>query len=259
MKLTRRSVLRGSAVAVAAPAAGYALASPRLAAAAPPPRQPQHAWRHGLSLFDELKYPAGFKHFDYVNPQAPKGGTVRMIAIGTFDNFNMAVSGVRGSLAAGIEPRLQHADGGRARRGVHRIRAAGRSGQPSAGFLVGDLSPARRCALARRQAGHGRGRDLLARGIQEASPAIRRLLPACDQGREDRRARRHLHLRRPRQPRAAADRRPALRAAQALVGRHRRATATSATSARPRSSRRSAPAPTGSSTSSPAAPSSTSG
>ena len=59
-------------------------------------------WRHGLSLFGDVKYPAGFKHFDYVNPQAPKGGLVRMIAVGTFDNFNMAVSGVRGSIAAGL-------------------------------------------------------------------------------------------------------------------------------------------------------------
>jgi ABC-type oligopeptide transport system substrate-binding subunit len=29
-----------------------------------------------LSLFGDLKYPAGFKHFDYVNPKAPKGGVV---------------------------------------------------------------------------------------------------------------------------------------------------------------------------------------
>ena len=31
-------------------------------------------WRHGLSLFGDLKYPPEFRHFDYVNPQAPKGG-----------------------------------------------------------------------------------------------------------------------------------------------------------------------------------------
>ncbi len=102
MKLSRRSVLRGSAVALAAPALDT-LALPGLAisAAAQPDAEAQ-PWRHGLSLFDELKYPAGFKHFDYVNPQAPKGGTVRMIAIGTFDNFNMAVAGVRGTLSAGL-------------------------------------------------------------------------------------------------------------------------------------------------------------
>jgi microcin C transport system substrate-binding protein len=55
-------------------------------------------WRHGLSLFDDVKYPAGFKQFDYVNAQAPKGGVVRISAVGTFDNFNLAVGNVRGSL-----------------------------------------------------------------------------------------------------------------------------------------------------------------
>ena len=60
-------------------------------------------WRHGLSLFGEVKYPPDFTHFNYVNPQAPKGGRARQIAIGTFDNFNMIVAGVKGALAAGIE------------------------------------------------------------------------------------------------------------------------------------------------------------
>ena len=52
-------------------------------------------------LFGELKYPPGFRSFDYVNPNAPKAGSVRMIGIGTFDNFNEVVAGVKGSLAAG--------------------------------------------------------------------------------------------------------------------------------------------------------------
>ena len=56
-------------------------------------------WRHALSLFGNIKYPAGFKRFDYVNPDAPKGGVARMISIGTFDNFNVAVAGVKGSIA----------------------------------------------------------------------------------------------------------------------------------------------------------------
>ena len=55
--------------------------------------------RHALSLFGDIKYPADFKRFDYVNPDAPKGGVARMISIGTFDNFNMAVMGVKGSIA----------------------------------------------------------------------------------------------------------------------------------------------------------------
>lgn len=45
-------------------------------------------WRHGLSLLGELKYEEGFPHFDYVNPDAPKGGRVRMSSIGSFDSLN---------------------------------------------------------------------------------------------------------------------------------------------------------------------------
>ena len=60
-------------------------------------------WRHGLSLFGDLRYPVGFKQFDYVNAAAPKGGSARQIAFGTYDNFNLVVSGVKGSLAAGID------------------------------------------------------------------------------------------------------------------------------------------------------------
>src|SRR3974390_2250755 len=59
-------------------------------------------WRHGGSLFGDLKYPTGFGHFEYVNPDAPKGGTAQQIALGTFDNFNSVVAGVKGSLVAGV-------------------------------------------------------------------------------------------------------------------------------------------------------------
>ncbi|MGB6535361.1 MAG: extracellular solute-binding protein [Xanthobacteraceae bacterium] len=60
------------------------------------------SWRHGVSLYGDLKYPDGFKHFDYVKADAPKRGTARQIALGTFDNFNMVVAGVKGDLARGI-------------------------------------------------------------------------------------------------------------------------------------------------------------
>jgi len=59
-------------------------------------------WRHGLSLFGAVKYPAGFKRFDYVNPDAPKGGGTRQISLGTFDNFNLAVAGVKGNIAPAV-------------------------------------------------------------------------------------------------------------------------------------------------------------
>ena len=41
-----------------------------------------------LSMYGDLKYPPGFKHFDYVNPDAPKGGNVKLAVIGTFDSLN---------------------------------------------------------------------------------------------------------------------------------------------------------------------------
>lgn len=43
---------------------------------------------HGLSLFGDLKYPADFPHFDYVNANAPKGGAIRLSQLGGFDNLN---------------------------------------------------------------------------------------------------------------------------------------------------------------------------
>ncbi|EKF74898.1 oligopeptide ABC transporter periplasmic peptide-binding protein [Alcanivorax hongdengensis A-11-3] len=43
---------------------------------------------HGYHPFGELHYPADFRHFDYVNPDAPKGGTLRLFAQGTFDSLN---------------------------------------------------------------------------------------------------------------------------------------------------------------------------
>lgn len=48
-------------------------------------------FRHGLSIFGDLKYPASFQHFDYVNPHAPKGGRLTTVGTGaltSFDSFN---------------------------------------------------------------------------------------------------------------------------------------------------------------------------
>jgi microcin C transport system substrate-binding protein len=99
VKLTRRSLISATAGTLAAPVIGTLGNSPfvRFAEAAEP------AWKHGLSLFGDVKYPPDFKHFDYVNPTAPKGGLVRQVGIGTFDNFNQVVSGVKGSLAMGLD------------------------------------------------------------------------------------------------------------------------------------------------------------
>ncbi len=43
---------------------------------------------HGYSFFGDLQYPADFPHFDYVNPSAPKGGTITISSRGSFDGFN---------------------------------------------------------------------------------------------------------------------------------------------------------------------------
>jgi microcin C transport system substrate-binding protein len=98
MKLSRRSVLRATAATLASPALGAFGA-----AAFAQTNSDTRVWKHGLSLFGEPKYPADFKHFDYVNAAAPQGGLVRQIAFGTFDNFNLVVAGVKGSLASGLE------------------------------------------------------------------------------------------------------------------------------------------------------------
>ena len=99
MNFSRRSILRATAATFAAPALGAIGA----ASLADPVSAQARAWKHGLSLFGQLKYPEGFKNFDYVNPTAPQGGTVRQVAFGTFDNFNTVVAGVKGNIAAGTE------------------------------------------------------------------------------------------------------------------------------------------------------------
>jgi microcin C transport system substrate-binding protein len=58
---------------------------------------------HALSLVRPPQYPADFKHFNAVNPDAPKGGKARLASPARYDNLNPAV--FRGSLAAGLSPR----------------------------------------------------------------------------------------------------------------------------------------------------------
>ncbi len=65
--------------------------------------------RHGISAFGDLKYPAGFKHFDYVDPNAPKGGTFSQIGATrafnqnflTFNSLNIFI--LKGDGAQGME------------------------------------------------------------------------------------------------------------------------------------------------------------
>jgi microcin C transport system substrate-binding protein len=64
---------------------GVALAAALLAL---PAAAEEREWHHASSLIGEPKYPEDFAHFDYVNPEAPKGGTVRQGVLGGFDTFN---------------------------------------------------------------------------------------------------------------------------------------------------------------------------
>ncbi|MBR1128743.1 extracellular solute-binding protein [Bradyrhizobium iriomotense] len=106
MAITRRDLLLTGTAAAALPVLGSVAGVPVVGAA-----QAQSAselpsngltWRHALSLFGKVKYPADFKRFDYVNPEAPKGGVARQIAVGTFDNFNIVVSGVKGQVSGAV-------------------------------------------------------------------------------------------------------------------------------------------------------------
>lgn len=55
---------------------------------------------HAIAMLGDPKYPADFAHFDYVNPDAPKGGELRLHALGSFDTLNPYI--VRGKAAAGV-------------------------------------------------------------------------------------------------------------------------------------------------------------
>lgn len=54
--------------------------------------------QHGVAIHGQPKYAAGFEHFDYVNVDAPKGGTLRLGSLGTFDSLNPFI--VKGTPAA---------------------------------------------------------------------------------------------------------------------------------------------------------------
>lgn len=75
-RISRRSLLAWSA------AAGVSAALPVRAQNTP-------AERHGISAFGDLKYPPNFPHFDYVNPNAPKGGAFSLVGSSGAFNQNL--------------------------------------------------------------------------------------------------------------------------------------------------------------------------
>lgn len=58
------------------------------------------SWSHVLSMYGDFKYAHDFTHFQYTNPNAPKGGTLKQATIGSFDSFNPFI--VKGSAVSGI-------------------------------------------------------------------------------------------------------------------------------------------------------------
>src|SRR5438477_12073218 len=90
-----------------APALGFNSVLPAIEPAYAQPAPDGLVWRHAVSTYGDVKYPAGFKRFDYVNPDAPKGGVARLFELGTFDNFNIVIEGLKGSLARGAAMIIQ--------------------------------------------------------------------------------------------------------------------------------------------------------
>ena len=86
MALTRRDFVKTGTAGAALGLAGST--SPLLSGAARADWSGGGVRSHGESLLGALKYGPDFKHFDYVNPDAPKGGTARISAAGLFDTFN---------------------------------------------------------------------------------------------------------------------------------------------------------------------------
>ena len=115
MRLTRRAVLRTGAAALAAPAVdaldGLVRRRPRWR------RSAQRAWQHGLSLFGDLKYPAGFKHFDYVNAERAEGRRRAADRVRHLRQFQPGGGRREGLARRRHRPDLRHADGVGARRG----------------------------------------------------------------------------------------------------------------------------------------------
>jgi microcin C transport system substrate-binding protein len=104
--MPEQRISRRGALIAGAGAVGAVLGLRRIAAAAGAPEEIE---RHGLSIFGDLKYPADFRHFDYVDPNAPKGGMFSQIGpsgmynqnLLTFNSLNAFI--LKGDAAQGME------------------------------------------------------------------------------------------------------------------------------------------------------------
>ncbi len=96
LETSRRSLLLGM-TATGATLAFNGVRSPALAEGAD-----DIIRSHGYSFFGDLKYPADFTHFDYVNPNAPKGGEISVSTRGTFDSMNRWAQKGKSGLYSGL-------------------------------------------------------------------------------------------------------------------------------------------------------------
>ena len=94
--LKRRDLMLG----MAAGGAGVAIGLPQMALAQSGSEEIIRS--HGYSFFGDLQYPPDFTHFDYVNPDAPKGGEISLSTRGTFDGMNRYASKGRPGQYSGL-------------------------------------------------------------------------------------------------------------------------------------------------------------
>src|SRR5262245_3779019 len=94
MILTRRSLIKTASLLGLGSISGFKVLSVE------PAQADERVFSHGTNVYGELRYPPDFKHFDYVNPDAPKGGRIRLGVVGSFDNLNPFI--IKGETAAGL-------------------------------------------------------------------------------------------------------------------------------------------------------------
>ena len=113
---------------------------------------------NALALLGEPKYGSDFKYFDWVNPNAPKGGELHVSADRQFRHLQSVFLQGRAGRRRGRA--VRDPDGAEPERAGYRIRASRRIRRHSRRQELGRLQPAARGALPGRQTGHRRGRRL---------------------------------------------------------------------------------------------------
>jgi microcin C transport system substrate-binding protein len=102
MRFTRRDLTKAALAAAAGIPILRSVPGGRVWAQTDAEPTPPSGPLHGITMFGEPpKYPADMAHWDYVNPDAPKGGDLRLSALETFDSLNSYI--VRGTVAEGVD------------------------------------------------------------------------------------------------------------------------------------------------------------